>query len=128
VRATALGPGEPNAFGPGLAAPPCCVEGAGKRVGPGLGTPGVGFFIVTCDVIPGVTTAWGFTAAISGANVATGAFGCAIFGTGRAVGAAVGAWVGAVVGGTRTVAATTLAGTVVGTAATIGIGVRLISG
>lgn len=75
-----------------------------------------------------MTTAWGFTAAISGAKVATGAFGCATFGTGRAVGAAVGAWVGAAVGGTRTVAATTLAGTVVGTAATIGIGVRLISG
>ena len=35
---------------------------------------------------------------------------------------------GAAVGGARTVAATTLAGTVVGTAATMGIGVRLISG
>jgi len=128
VRATALGPGEPSALGPGLAAPPCCVEGAGKRVGPGLGTPGVGFRICTCEERPGVTTACGVARAISGANVATGALGCAIFGTGRAVGAAVGACVGAAVGGARTVAATTLAGTLVGTAATIGIGERLISG
>ena len=128
VLATALGPGDPSAVGPGLAAPPCCVEGAGKRVGPGLGTPGVGFRICTWDDKPGVTTACGVAWAISGANVATGALGCAIFGTGRAVGAAVGACVGGAVAGTRTVAATTLAGTVVGTAATTGIGVRLISG
>ncbi len=128
VRATAFGPGDPRALGPGLAAPPCCVEGAGKRVGPGLGTPGVGFRTCICDDKPGVTTACGVACAISGANVAAGALGCSTFGSGRAVGAEVGACVGGAVGGARTVAATTLAGTLVGTAAMIGIGVRLISG
>src|SRR5439155_21104566 len=69
VRATAFGPGDPSALGPGLAAPPCCVEGAGKRVGPGLGTPGVGFCIFICEDKPGVTTACGVVCAIKGAGV-----------------------------------------------------------
>jgi len=128
TRAMPLGPGDPTAFGPGLAAPPCCVDGAGNLVGPGLGTPGDGLRIYTCGVIPGVTTACGVACAISGANVAAGAFGCWIFGTGRAVGAAVGACVGGAVGGARTVAATIRAGTLVGTAAAIGSGVSAISG
>src|SRR5581483_12195082 len=96
--ATPLGPGDPSAFGPGLGALPCETEVCGSRVGPGLGTPGVGLRICTCVVVPGVTTGCGVTRAISGANVACGAFGCSTFGTGRAVGAAVGACVGGAVG------------------------------